>query len=262
MAILIQPVDIGQLPNDGTGDPLRTAFDKLNNNVVTLSQAGSPGGSVGSIQYKDSNGVFDGITGFTFNSATHILNLGVNLIPTSNVNINIGSINSKVSQIFTDSIRISNVTVSEAGNVFSFNNNVTNRGAIINADSVRGNNAIISDTLSVNGIVTGKVKATTLTSVSEQIIFEIPPSQMKTGVFEVLTVYETGYVKESQTATIKVSNSGIGYAVTYAVYGTIFNTVPLTKYIADTGYGNVRLGVSPLYPVPMTHTVSYTIYNQ
>jgi hypothetical protein len=29
-------INIGELPNDGTGDPLRTAFGKINNNFTTL----------------------------------------------------------------------------------------------------------------------------------------------------------------------------------------------------------------------------------
>lgn len=32
----LQPVNIGTNPNDGTGDPLRTAFDKLNDNDLYL----------------------------------------------------------------------------------------------------------------------------------------------------------------------------------------------------------------------------------
>lgn len=34
----IQLVNVGTLPNDGEGDPLRTAFQKINNNFTTLSQ--------------------------------------------------------------------------------------------------------------------------------------------------------------------------------------------------------------------------------
>jgi hypothetical protein len=34
----IQLVNVGTLPNDGEGDPLRTAFQKINNNFVYLQQ--------------------------------------------------------------------------------------------------------------------------------------------------------------------------------------------------------------------------------
>lgn len=29
-------INVGTLPNDGTGDPLRTAFDKINNNFSNI----------------------------------------------------------------------------------------------------------------------------------------------------------------------------------------------------------------------------------
>lgn len=34
----LQLINIGALPNDGTGDPLRTAFQKINNNFVYLAR--------------------------------------------------------------------------------------------------------------------------------------------------------------------------------------------------------------------------------
>lgn len=34
----IQLINIGALPNDGTGDPLRTAFQKINNNFIYLER--------------------------------------------------------------------------------------------------------------------------------------------------------------------------------------------------------------------------------
>ena len=37
----IQLVNIGVLPNDGEGDPLRTAFQKINNNFVLMQQSGT-----------------------------------------------------------------------------------------------------------------------------------------------------------------------------------------------------------------------------
>lgn len=37
----IQLVNIGGLPNDGEGDPLRTAFSKINNNFIYMQQTSS-----------------------------------------------------------------------------------------------------------------------------------------------------------------------------------------------------------------------------
>jgi len=37
----IQLVNVGGLPNDGEGDPLRTAFQKINNNFILMQQTNS-----------------------------------------------------------------------------------------------------------------------------------------------------------------------------------------------------------------------------
>ena len=34
-------VDVGAAPDDGNGDPLRTAYIKINNNFINLSQVGT-----------------------------------------------------------------------------------------------------------------------------------------------------------------------------------------------------------------------------
>ena len=67
-----QIIGIGTVANDGTGDPLRTAFDKCNDNFNEL-YAGiggvtSPAGSTGEIQFVSENGS-DSNDGLTWNSA-------------------------------------------------------------------------------------------------------------------------------------------------------------------------------------------------
>jgi hypothetical protein len=37
MAVNYEIINIGALPNDGSGDPLRVAFGKINNNFANLS---------------------------------------------------------------------------------------------------------------------------------------------------------------------------------------------------------------------------------
>lgn len=44
-------INIGALPNDGTGDPLRVAFTKVNNNFSSLFTEYTPSGPDGAIQY-------------------------------------------------------------------------------------------------------------------------------------------------------------------------------------------------------------------
>lgn len=53
-----QVINIGSSPNDGTGDPLRTAFDKCNDNFTELYSGGGGGsGSVSSVSVVAANGV-------------------------------------------------------------------------------------------------------------------------------------------------------------------------------------------------------------
>lgn len=44
-----QIINIGTLPNDGTGDPLRTAYSKINDNFAELYEGISIGPGVGLI---------------------------------------------------------------------------------------------------------------------------------------------------------------------------------------------------------------------
>ena len=37
MTYLYEPINIGVLPNDGSGDPLRVAFEKINNNFANFT---------------------------------------------------------------------------------------------------------------------------------------------------------------------------------------------------------------------------------
>jgi hypothetical protein len=60
-----QTINIGNQPGDGTGDPARTAFTKVNQNfteLYTTATNQTPAGSVGQIQYKLSGTSFGGFT--------------------------------------------------------------------------------------------------------------------------------------------------------------------------------------------------------
>lgn len=48
----IELINIGATPNDQSGDPLRTAFGKVNRNFEALQDSSSPGGPDGAVQYR------------------------------------------------------------------------------------------------------------------------------------------------------------------------------------------------------------------
>ncbi len=54
-----QIINLGSSANDGTGDPLRVAFEKINNNFSELFNTAMPNGPDGSIQYRAGNDLTD-----------------------------------------------------------------------------------------------------------------------------------------------------------------------------------------------------------
>lgn len=88
----IQLVNVGTTANDGTGDPARTAFIKINGNWGTVSgqiAAISVGGSNTQVQFNDS-GVFGGAT-ITYNKTTHAVALGA--ATSGNVALTVNGVN-------------------------------------------------------------------------------------------------------------------------------------------------------------------------
>jgi len=74
-----QTINIGNQPGDGTGDPARTAFTKVNQNfteLYTTATNQTPAGSVGQIQWKASGTSFGGFTASgdaTINTTTGVV---------------------------------------------------------------------------------------------------------------------------------------------------------------------------------------------
>ena len=79
-------INVGELPNDGTGDPVRIAFIKINNNFTQTTALTSPAGPNGAIQLNLSETVGN-VTTNTFTGSSNLrvvgsnLNLGFNIIP-------------------------------------------------------------------------------------------------------------------------------------------------------------------------------------
>ena len=64
----IEIIAIGQTPNDKLGDPLRTAFEKVNRNFQTLENNSSPDGPDGAVQYRATNN----LTAIALQSGTYV----------------------------------------------------------------------------------------------------------------------------------------------------------------------------------------------
>ena len=112
----VEIVDIGLLPNDGTGSPLRVAFEKINNNFTQLAGTG-PQGPSGAVQFKDNNR-FWADPNFVYDYNTGTLTIGTTILPADSVNSSLGTAEAPFKSVFFDSsaLAIGNVGVNESNN--------------------------------------------------------------------------------------------------------------------------------------------------
>jgi hypothetical protein len=252
-------VDIGELPNDGTGDPLRTAFDKINHNFEELATL-APNGPAGSFQFED-NGSPNGTANFAYVSSNNTISLGANIAPIGNVTIGTNAI--PIANIFLakQGLRIGNVSVVESGNVLSFPISVLP----INKASFEINNLDSDGNVTATGnIIAANTKISsfeidTYSNIADQVIFQMPATLMKNGRFVVDSREISS--NNSQTATVVINKATNNLSAKFSVYGTVFSGNVVTDYNVDVGYGNVRLMVKPFPNVTVTHTVAYEITN-
>ena len=259
MTITTANIDIGDLPNDGTGDPLRTAFEKINQNFAELAEL-IPQGPNNSFQFS-SGEAFQGTANLAYDVANNIINIGGNLVPIT-ANIHIGS----------DSNRISNIWLSNSGLVFGGVRTVETANTISfpllydptkNA-SLEVGNIIVNGNTTVEGGITfantslNSFNAVTSNNSANQVIFQLPVNDFEFGTFQVIS-RETGS-NNSQTVNITVNKSPNNLSVNYCVSGTIFAGNVVTDYNCDIGYSNVRVMVNPFPNVEITHIGTFQIY--
>lgn len=157
-------INVGAAPNDGTGDPLRTAYIKTNNNFGELysrAQTNPPTSSFGSIGdeagmyaydvnyfyycYQD----FDG-TSEIWNQVSQIGNVSVTQIANGNSSVEFSDINGNI--LFSvdgtsDVVTVTNSDVNVAGNISATTN--------INGGNINGGNLISTGLISAIGTITG-----------------------------------------------------------------------------------------------------------
>jgi hypothetical protein len=103
-----QTINIGNQPGDGTGDPARTAFNKVNQNFTEVYANATPGGSVGQIQYKLAGTSFGGFTASgdaTINTTTGVVTVSApasRITNTPSGTIAATDVQSAINEIVTD----------------------------------------------------------------------------------------------------------------------------------------------------------------
>lgn len=245
---------IGELPNDGTGDPLRVAFSKINNNFANLQTLVDPEGPIGAFQFKSTevigNVTSNGISGSSaLTYANSNVGLGTNLIPTANVDI--GSTESPIQNIYVGtSLTIGNVTLTSAVDTISYSANLS--AVNVNASNILsfGTTVIVDNSAFV---------AITESDVPDQMIYEIPMSQIRTARFEITSIESSS--QNSQFAVVEATKQNNNANVKYIIHSTIFVGDVLTNYSVTTEFGQLKLKILPLVNSTITHHVVCKINN-
>jgi hypothetical protein len=267
----LEVINLGVLPNDGTGDPLRIAFDKINNNFASIPLL-NQGGPNGAIQFNN-GGLSGGIANLVLNVPTNTLFVNTDIIPlTSNV-VDIGSDPKRIANLWLskqNSLHIGNVGISENANIVSFYPNANNLQAAdlqvgniyATGDLIAIGNVTSTGNISINGgiglnggITVNSANVTTTTNTANQVLYEIPVSTVTTVRFQITSAVQAN--NDAQTASISVTKRNDGISAKHAVFGTLFTGNAVTRYNVDIAYGNIRLMVSPIANTEILHIFSY-----
>jgi len=240
-----ETINVGDLPNDGTGDPVRVAFIKINNNFAQTTSLTSPAGPNGAIQLNLSTTVGN-VTTNTFAGSSNLqvigsnLNLGFNIIPAGNINI--GALGNRISNLYVSNsgFYVGNVNITESDGILSLGN-------------------VSVDTLSSGNTSFASATFTTEDDTANTVILSVPIASFNNGVFEIDS-REDG-TTSSQYAILNVTRDNGSTSVKYTVSGTIFTGSTLTTYDVDVSNSNVRVKVSPLVDSSIVHNISYQINN-
>jgi len=235
-------IDVGDLPNDGTGDPLRTAFEKINNNFANL---------------------------FTANANLSLLNLeAFPDEPTSNnFNLNIGQINvynnnfigsntqSLSTVVSTPYIPVLTTSAGPYGNQEYINIGATpNDGQ---GDPLRVAFGKINNNFSNLFFTTTNTTTSYTVGLGDQIIFETDATEFTQAEFQIRSSDSDGPNSQNIMISAQIKNSGLG--VRWTGYGTTFDGDALTRYDMDVVGGNVVIYAKPIANTVMIHFIASTI---
>lgn len=272
MSVQVELIDIGALANDGTGDPLRVAFDKINNNFSTLSAISfpAPGGVEGSLQYKVGPS-YNGSPNLYFDTSNNALNFNSNISVVHGANVVIGSHVDPIHKLYLSNVGldVGNVNIAETGNTITFSI-VGSPGAKIslaglNDIQVSGNiitsgNVALGNSLAYGNTIIGSFSVTTPDATVNQVIYETPAAAFTSGTFKIASSRNISS-NFTQSVVLNVAVTGDKNTLRYTAHSTVFTGTPVTKYNVDLHFSNVRIMVSPQFADPIVHLVSYEIDN-
>jgi hypothetical protein len=241
-----QIIDTGALPNDGSGDPLRLAFDKINNNFANLFAVNAVEGELipteELFEGQSSGNIFSG-------------------------NINIGLVANNVYYTLPDSATEVQVVQFDA---FAYVANLTtptgpygaqeyiNVGATPNdgqGDPLRTAFGKINNNFSnLFFTTTSTSNAFTIGLGTNQVIYETAANTFSQGKFQILSS-DPGTI-DMQNITITASITNNLADVKFTGYGTLFEGNALCRYDMDVSNGNVRLLINPIADTVILHFIA------
>lgn len=246
-----QIIDVGTLPNDGQGDPLRTAFEKINNNFSNLFAANA-----------------------NANSSISLVNVEAfpEPIVDNNVNVNIGTINvynnnyngtnTIGSSVPAISLTPYTPTLTVATGPYG-NQEYINIGTTPNdgqGDPLRVAFNKINNNFSNLFFTTTNTTTSYTVGTSDQIIFETAANAFTQGEFQIRSSDSEGSNSQSILISSQIKNSGLG--VRWTGYGTTFEGDALTRYDMDIVAGNVVIYAKPIANTVILHFIASTITYQ
>ncbi len=240
-----QIIDTGALPNDGSGDPLRQAFDKINNNFANLF-ALAP---TANVELVDPTQFPDGNPNNTNSNFSGNITINAN-------NIYLGS---QFPAIIEDPTAKMLTFTQPVGPYY--NQEYIRVGATPNdgqGDPLRVAFEKINNNFS-NLFFVGTTTYTVYSvgNAPSQIVFETPANAFTQATFQIRSS-DTG-TPDSQEISITAQISNDNSNVKYTGYGTTFFGNALTRYSMDVLDGNVRLMVDPIVNEVLLHFISAQI---
>jgi hypothetical protein len=259
-------INVGELPNDGTGDPVRVAFIKINNNFSGFNNFVDPFGANGAIQFKKittngnvSTNSFTASNNFVFDASANTLILNGNISPlTANV-MDIGSNAKPVGNIYISSsgLKLGNITISSTANGITFvgegNTSPVLQSGNVNTVTVNASGAISYGNVPKVTISTFTVETTT--NAPNQKVFELLATSLNTIRFDIVSSTSSG--NDRQSATVMAVKSINGTVAKYTVHDTIFQGNVVTNYEVTSEFGNIVLKLSPFLNTTISHKISY-----
>jgi CHASE3 domain sensor protein len=281
-------IETGETPNDGTGDPLRTAFDKINNNFANLFTLTT--GNPEILQLIDDTG--NQSLGNSLNQINRMIVNLVSLAANSNVSNttstgNINTINNNINMTITNtfdskannpviirqkqkasklatlsSIETTTSSLTIDPNAITFGNqeyiNIGETPNDGNGDPLRVAFGKINNNFT-NLFFTTSTSTTSYTSgiTQNQVILQIPITRFYQAEFQIRSSDPGTADMQDITLTASITNNQTN--VRFSGHSTLFEGNAICRYDMDVNNENVRILINPLVNEYLEHFISATV---